>query len=339
MTRLSTLARSGWRQTRRLPLRLAVRYVAPERPRRFPTSIQIEATSKCNLRCPSCSHSREAGAGEHLTPDILETIIDRLPFTPAIVRLSGIGEPLLNPQFLTLVDVLAARSIDCDFITNGTLLTPTMREELLSRPNIAEVIISCDGAHKETFERCRLGASFERWCEFVGDFLAETNRDPRPTLRITSSTVASRQNLGEIADVIRFGARLGFDRMMILAPIPVDEISASLCPSSAEMATVSRDRLEATAAAAGVEIGCAFARSSVPPVSIPRCLQPWEGLFIRATGDVSSCCALFGSDRASVMGNILEQDFAAIWCGERFGEFRRTSASGTNALCRVCPYY
>ena len=339
MTKLSKFARSGWRQARRLPLRLAVRYVAPERPRRFPTEVQIEATSKCNLRCPSCSHARETGAGEHLTAGVLESIIDRLPFTPARVRLSGIGEPLLNPEFLQLVDVLAARGISCDFITNGTMLTPRLSEEILSRSSIEEVIISCDGARKETFESCRLGANFEKWCELVGDFLAEAKRERGQTLRVTSSTVVNRQNLAEIGDVIRFGARLGFDRMMILAPIPVDEVSASYCPSPAEMATISRGQLEATAAAAGVEIGCAFARSSVPPASIPSCLQPWEYIFIHATGDVSPCCALFGSDRSAVMGNILEQGFEAIWHGERFGEFRRTSALGTNDLCRVCPYY
>jgi radical SAM protein with 4Fe4S-binding SPASM domain len=68
-------------------------------------------------------------------------------------------------------------------------------------------------------------------------------------------------------------------------------------------------------------------------------MQPWEHLFIRANGDVASCRALFGSDKGAVMGNLLEQDFQAIWRGERFREFRRTSAAGTNALCRICPYH
>jgi MoaA/NifB/PqqE/SkfB family radical SAM enzyme len=48
---------------------------------------------------------------------------------------------------------------------------------------------------------------------------------------------------------------------------------------------------------------------------------------------------LFGSDKAAVMGNLLRQEFGEIWRGDRFREFRRRSASGANALCRVCPYY
>ena len=64
------LSRLGqWDFWRRVPFKLRVKYIAPGRPRRFPTKIQIEATSRCNLRCPSCSHSREEGKGQHLTPD------------------------------------------------------------------------------------------------------------------------------------------------------------------------------------------------------------------------------------------------------------------------------
>src|SRR3972149_1027219 len=86
--RLWKLGRIGsWR---RIPLRLRATYIAPERPRRFPLRFQIEATSKCNLICPSCSHSREKDAGEHLTEEVFRRILDRLPRLPETVILSGI---------------------------------------------------------------------------------------------------------------------------------------------------------------------------------------------------------------------------------------------------------
>ena len=88
-----------------------------------------------------------------------------------------------------------------------------------------------------------------------------------------------------------------------------------------------------------MKISCFFRRESALPRVIPRCTQPWEYVFIRATGDVAPCCALFGSEKGAVMGNILRQPFGDIWRGDPFREFRRTSASGANALCRVCPYY
>ena len=56
----------------RTPLRrstyrkLAIRYLNPERPASYPQALQIEATGKCNLRCLSCPHARDADQGEHL---------------------------------------------------------------------------------------------------------------------------------------------------------------------------------------------------------------------------------------------------------------------------------
>ena len=88
-------------------------------------------------------------------------------FCPARVVLSGIGEPLVNPQFFSLVDVLAERQIQCEFFTNGTLLTARMQQAILARRNIDLLIISCDGAEKATFENLQAGANFESWKQLV----------------------------------------------------------------------------------------------------------------------------------------------------------------------------
>jgi len=122
-------------------------------------------------------------------------------------------------------------------------------------------------------------------------------------------------------------------------PIAVDEAAAALCPSRSELSTVRREDLAELAGGLGLKVTCFFRRATSPPKSIPRCLQPWEYVFIRANGDIAPCCAVFGSENGAVMGNLLEQDFEEIWRGEPFREFRGTSASGTNAWCRVCPYY
>ena len=136
------------------------------------------------LRCPCCSHSREKVSGQHLTEDGLQRVLDHLPWCPADVTLSGIGEPLVNPKFCELVDMLAERGIRCTFYTNGTLLTRHMREAILSRHNIDSLRISCDGARKKTFENLRLGAEFESWKQSVRQFLAEAKEERPRTLSI-----------------------------------------------------------------------------------------------------------------------------------------------------------
>ena len=88
-----------WESWRHASLKLRVAYGAAERPRRFPLRLQIEATTKCNLSCPTCSHSREKTGGQHLTDDALRRILGRLPWQPKRVVLSGIGEPLATQGY------------------------------------------------------------------------------------------------------------------------------------------------------------------------------------------------------------------------------------------------
>jgi pyrroloquinoline quinone biosynthesis protein E len=327
--------RESWR---RALLRLRIKYVAPQRPRRFPRQLQIEATSQCNLRCSTCSHAKEASNGQHLTEERLRRILDGLPWSPEKVILSGIGEPLMNPQFFSLVDILAERKIQCEFFTNGTLLTEARRQAVLSRNNIDLVAISCDGSRKDTFENLRVGADFDKWKQSVHDFLLQANQQRGKTLSTAMNVVISKQNVDETGDILRLAAELGFGHVYVLDPIPLDEIATALCPSDGEI-SAARQELARLATGLGLKVTCYFRRDALVPKASPGCLQPWEYAFIRANGDVAPCCALFGSDRGAVMGNVLEQKFGTIWLGERYRAFRRTCLTGTNDLCRICPYY
>ena len=323
---------------------LVVRYVDPGRPSQFPVTVQIEATSKCNLRCPLCSHSREQNAGRHLSADELRAILDRLPWTPAEVRLNGIGEPLVNPYFFALVDVLAERGIDCEFYTNGTLLgRQATRDAILSRPSIRSLRISCDGATKETFEAMRAGADFDRWKESVQGFVTQAKEHRAGTLDIGIMSVLSRQNLNEIGGVVRLTAHLGMDWVYVGPPIAIDEEAASWCPTQAEIRGFRQHLWQLSALGKSLGVRTLFFEFPRDEASRPdsglRCWQPWEYIFIRATGDVAPCGAVFGSEKGAVMGNILRDDFGEIWRGDRYREFRTTSASGTNDLCQICSLY
>jgi radical SAM protein with 4Fe4S-binding SPASM domain len=340
LTRIKTLLTrmSHWESWRSALLRRRVGYIAPERPLRFPAQLQIEATSKCNLRCPSCSHAKEKGDGQHLTEEAFRKILNRLPWSPSRVVLCGIGEPLMNPQFFSLVDILAERGIKCQFYTNGTLLTARTQQAILSRRAIDTVSISCDGSQKETFESLRLGADFDKWKQSVQEFVLQAKKQRGRTLTVGLNVVVSKQNLHEVGGILRLARELGIGNVYFLEVIPVDTIAMDLRLSAAEISAVHEELVE-LAADLGLKVTCFFRRDKIPPETPPHCLQPWEYMFIRANGDVAPCAALFGSDKGVVVGNILEQDFETIWLGEPYRKHRRGSVSGTNELCRTCFFY
>jgi radical SAM protein with 4Fe4S-binding SPASM domain len=330
---------SRWDSWRHLPLKLRVRYVAPGRPRNFPCRIQIEATSKCNFRCESCSRGRDKNGGQHLAVEDFCRTLDWLPDRPDRVILSGIGEPLMNPRFFAMVDILAERDIRCEFYSNGSLLAPSVQQEILSRPNIDVICISCDGATAGTFESLRVGADFDLWQQSVGNFLAEAKQRRGHDLSVGANVVLSRRNLGEIRDIIRMVAKMGFNTVSILDPIPVDDVAASMCLSTEEFATLQRGELCRLADSLGLKMMLFLRRRGLMGKLIPRCVQPWEYVFIRANGDVAPCCAVYDSTKVAVVGNVFRQSFDEVWLGEPFRTYRQGSVSNTNPLCSICPYH
>jgi len=303
----------------------------------LPRKVQIESSSKCNLSCPACSHAREIGKGQHLTPADLQTILRRLELKPFSIILSGIGEPLLNPQFFEMVEILSAEDINCAFFTNGTMFTPRINAAILSCPSICSIAISLDGARKKTFETMRAGADFERWKLLVHRFVeAAGQRRPLPILTLTH-TVLTKLNFDEVEEIVLLGAQMGFGRMHFLDLVPVDEIAGALALSD-QQCSFARDRILETAKMLKMHVTFDLRRREVPPKAGLRCLQPWDYIMIRTNGDVHPCAAVFGSDKA-LMGNIFQQDFTCIWHGDQFGNFRKTLLEGTNPLCNTCPYY
>jgi radical SAM protein with 4Fe4S-binding SPASM domain len=269
--------------------------------------------------------------------DQLRELLDRLPSPILHVILSGVGEPLLNPHFFEMVDHLMTRGITCHFFTNGTLLSPEKSDAILKRDNIVSLTISCDSADEATFEILRLGANFERWKRSVRNFTERAGHE-RPALRIGMNTVVSTENIHELRDIVRLAADLGMRSINFLDPIPVDEISAASVPTDDEFNAINFNDLSKFGKSLGLRTSWSLRQGKEPSAAVSRCLRPWDMVFIRVNGNVQPCMALFGTDKAAVMGNIFQEDFAGIWNGDLYREYRRTHNQGTNPLCQVCPY-
>ena len=274
-----------------------------------------------------------------MSPSEFESILDRLPFIPPSVSLNGIGEPLINPDFFKLVDILGERSAKCSFTTNGTMLTDRIRKAILARENIGYVGISCDGAQQATFEALRFGAKFEVWKDSVKRFVQSArDRQPRP-ITTTMKCLLSRRSLAEIAGIIDLAAELQFASVSFSDIVRNDQAAAELALTDDEWRRLDKEKMIRHGSQAGVRVSFNFRRDSAPAKGKLRCYQPWEYALVLAEGDVLPCCAVLGSARARVMGNILQQDFSEIWSGREFQEFRRTAANGTNEVCGLCPFY
>jgi radical SAM protein with 4Fe4S-binding SPASM domain len=318
-------------------LRAAIRLRPGRTPLRRASVVQFEVSSQCNLRCPSCSLSREVAPARHLSRADFNRLFDRLGFIPNSVSLNGIGEPLINPEFFGIVDDLGRRGVQCSFYTNGTLLNDVASGRLLARPNIQFVGISCDGASREVFERLRYGARFDVWKRNVSGFVAAARTRPSGRIQVVLNSVLSRENVHELKGLVALAAELGIETLRLSQLVPNDPVSAEMALDPAAQASIDTLALAAYGAGLGVDVG--FSHESRRPRPFLNCLQPWEYVQVSVEGDLLPCCAIVGSDKASVMGNLHEAGFETLWNGPRYAEFRDTAARGTNPLCNACPYY
>ena len=305
----------------------------------FPRTVQIETTTFCNLSCPTCPQSSQTQQEHHLSVSEFREIIARLPLSIKSVVLSGVGEPLINPNFFEIVDFLRTRNINCCFYTNGTLLTPQTTYKILSRSNITALSISCDSANKKKFEVLRRGADFEQWELYVRNFISRARERFSRPLEITMFTVLGPMNVKEAEKIILFASDMGFDRIHFFDPVPISPGNIEQRLSCATVNGIDQDRLSKVAKKLGVSVRFSLQRPEFPSNAKIRCYLPWIYTFVRTNGDILPCYALFRSDKSPVIGNLFQSRFVDIWRGENARTFRKASVMGNNDFCRACPYY
>lgn len=127
------------------------------------TSLYIYLADKCNLRCGHCwiNPSGEAKGTRWVEVAALAGVIaDAVPLGLGSVKLTG-GEPLLHPDWQTLVSIITDQGLEVVLETNGTLINARVAG-FLKRKN-AFVSLSLDAADSDLHDRLRgVPGAFDR---------------------------------------------------------------------------------------------------------------------------------------------------------------------------------
>jgi MoaA/NifB/PqqE/SkfB family radical SAM enzyme len=134
-------------------------------PEPVPRIVRLEASSFCQLRCPSCPTTTGAihpavGSG-FLRFDNFRTLIDDNPIDH--VELSNYGETLLNPHLLKILEYAASKAVAIS-ISNGVNLNHAKDELLegLVKYRVRHITCSIDGASPETYRVYRVRGNFDK---------------------------------------------------------------------------------------------------------------------------------------------------------------------------------
>lgn len=111
--------------------------------------LYIEPTSMCNLSCRTCFRNNWFDEEQGVMPDeVLKEIYSFIKKSGNLesVMFAGMGEPLLHEKIVEIVKQISLLGKKVELLTNGTLLTKTMSEELVMA-GLDALWVSCDEAH------------------------------------------------------------------------------------------------------------------------------------------------------------------------------------------------
>jgi len=292
-----------------------------------PWSSMIYLTSRCNLNCPMCWRHTDFGKEyvskpELTTAEFKRVITELNEMGCKKLSFAGGGEPLIHKNFLELAQLAKSFDMECDLVTNGTLLLDMIpRLEEMGWDNIS---ISLDGHTREINHKIR-GKGFLE----VYSALAVLTRSK---INVAIASVIHPLNYKFLGKMVEFASdndvkTINFQPYMELnEKVPKD--------MKKELPTILKEALDKgrrlkinTNLQELVDYG--FLRE-MPRI---KCLMPWIQIQIDDKGNVRPCCVLYNKS----WGNAKEKPLRKIW-EEGLVELRADFRKGIFLKeCANCP--
>ncbi len=184
----------------------------------YPEIIQIEVTNKCNFNCIMCIRSAWSVEPRDMEFKLYKKVAMESFQHSKKVDLYGMGEPLVNPNLLSMVKLAREcnREAEIFLSTNGSLLDSETAVKLFEA-GLTSVSFSIDSSDLSQLARIRRGAK----PSVIIRNLKETAAIKRQySAEIGVEFVAFKDNYRDIPGIVEIAGRLGLDYVVISNVIP-----------------------------------------------------------------------------------------------------------------------
>lgn len=275
-----------------------------------PRQIRVEASSFCQLRCPSCPtgtgelRTSHIGSGL-LAPADFERLLAQAPYVRA-VELSNWGEVFLNKRLPDLLKIAFERGVQIS-LSNGVNLNTVSERALRAvvQYGVRHITVSIDGASQSTYVQYRVGGNFEQVIENVKT-INRLKREARSEFpRLSWQFVVFGHNEHELPVARAMAEELG---MTFVAKLSWDE---SFSPVRNKAFVIEAGGLAAASRSDYLaQTNQSYARG--------LCLQLWQKPQIDFDGKVLGCCINTWGD----FGNVFDDGFLEVLNGDRMRRAR-----------------
>ena len=294
------------------------------------THLNQEIIIGCNLDCPMCiggNYRREHGL-QLLSVERLEEIIDKIP-TLKTVNIIGVGEPLLHPQWIEIMELLTKRNLALTFTTNTTLLN---EDNIKAIHPTAYVALSIDTLNPETYKEIR-GVELADTLERVALL-----RKLKPHAHLFINAVVLKQTIDDLNLFIPYAKKIGATIHFIHVMTYNQEDYERFAPTKEQLKARIKD-FKRKAHQNNVK----YLRVEEAPRQW-ECLSPLFSLTVRLNGDVYPCCYISSLDynveyfngypihmptEQYKLGNIFTDSVEELFNGEKINNIRNIIHSST----------
>lgn len=288
-----------------------------------PTTLSIEPTTSCNLRCPECpSGLRDFSRPTGMLQDALfKKTIDQVQGHLTWLHLYFQGEPFLNPRFLEMVSYAHSKGIFTSTSTNAHYLQEKQVSEVL-RSGLKQLIVSMDGITQDIYEKYRVGGTLEKVQEGIKLLLSERQKSGQNFPRVVLQFLVTGQNEHQLPELKQWAKEMQVDELQLKTTQIYDfENGSELIPSDLGY---SRYVPEGNG------------NWKLKKKLENKCWRMWQGAVSTWDGKVVPCC--FDKDAEYVMGELKAQSLASIWSSLPYQNFRKQLLSDRTQIeiCRNC---
>ena len=283
----------------------------------FPSQIIVDVTENCNLACIHCPHENflktEAYGGRNLDPELHKKLIDEIAVDGKgyckYVRYTGLGETLLHPNILDMIEYAGRFSgVPINITTNGTLLTPYRTKRFLDA-GVAVFDISIDANTNKTYALIRRKGDLDITRLNVLKLIALIHKHSYKA-KVVTSFVEQPLNLHESDDFEKFWKDAGADFVVIRR---LHSCAGSKEKIAAKMKSIINEQRK-------------------------PCLYPWERLVLSPTGQVSFCPAEWKYQ--AEIAHLRDTTIKKIWRGKFMRKLREAHLKNdysNHSFCGQCP--
>ena len=273
----------------------------------MPTSLSIEPTTSCNLRCPECpsglrAFTRPTGM---LNIEAATQWVDNMAPWLTYVNLYFQGEPLLHPELDRLIARCTHHGLYSSTSTNAHHLTEA-RCQALIEAGLSRLIVSIDGLTQDTYASYRVGGTLAKVMEGTQTMVrAKRERGRGP--HVVWQFLVVGPNEHELPELLATASACGVDEVEVkTAQLDDPRDGHPLLTQAPQHRRYDRDPVT----------GQWTLRNDLEDA----CWRMWQGAVLTWDGRVVPCC--FDKDAHHVMGSLQTEGMASIWHNKAYTQFR-----------------